>query len=197
MKLRLFLKKIFLYIYQKQQILKWYKNFWINSYIQFSGKRIWNCENIYIGSNVSIWKRCSMLVSKEYNWEIYDPFLKLWNNFCCGNDLFISCIDSIIIGNDVLFSDRVFITDHIHDYKNINIPVVFQNLEKRWSVTIWDGSFVWINSVILPGVKIWKHCIIWASSVVIKDIPDYCVVTWNPAKIIKKYNLQDKKWEKI
>ena len=47
------------------------------------------------------------------------------------------------------------------------------------------------------GASVGKHCVIGANAVVTKDVPDYCVAVGAPAKIIKKYNLKNKKWEKI
>lgn len=119
------------------------------------------------------------------------------NNVCIWNELFLSCIDEVVIEDCVLFSDRVFITDHIHDYMDITTPILYQDLKKRGKVCIKKWSFVWINAVILPWVTIWKNSVVWASSVVIDDVPDYCVVTWNPAKIIKKYDIVQKKWIKV
>lgn len=38
--------------------------------------------------------------------------------------------------------------------------------------------------------------VIGAFSFVKTDIPDYCVVVGNPARIVKRYNPQSRKWEK-
>ena len=50
------------------------------------------------------------------------------------------------------------------------------------------GDDVWIGtcSIVLPGVKIGKGSVVGAGSVVTKDVPDYCVVAGNPARIIKQ-----------
>ena len=50
------------------------------------------------------------------------------------------------------------------------------------------GNDVWIgeNVTIMPGVKIGDGVIIGKCSLVTKDIPPYCIVGGNPAKIIKK-----------
>ena len=47
------------------------------------------------------------------------------------------------------------------------------------------------------NVKIGKHCVIGANSVVTKNIPDYSVAIGSPAKVIKKYNFESKKWVKV
>ena len=50
------------------------------------------------------------------------------------------------------------------------------------------GNDVWIgqNVTFLPGVHVGNGCIIGANAVVASNIPAYCVVVGNPAKIIKK-----------
>lgn len=50
------------------------------------------------------------------------------------------------------------------------------------------GNSVWIgyDSLILPGVKIGDGAVVGARSVVTRDIPPYCVVAGNPARIIKQ-----------
>ena len=50
------------------------------------------------------------------------------------------------------------------------------------------GNDVWIghNATIMPGVKVGSGVIVGACSVVTKNVPDYCVVAGNPAKIIRK-----------
>jgi len=58
---------------------------------------------------------------------------------------------------------------------------------------VWLGE----NAIILPGIEIGKNSVIGAGSVVTKNVPENCIVAGNPARIIKKYNFDNKKWEKI
>lgn len=54
----------------------------------------------------------------------------------------------------------------------------------------------WIGEgVCIIGAKIGKNVVVGANAVVTKDIPDYCVVVGQPARIIKRYNLQKQIWE--
>ena len=41
-----------------------------------------------------------------------------------------------------------------------------------------------------------KGSIIGANSVVTKDIPECAIAVGNPAKVIKKFNAETKRWEK-
>ena len=98
----------------------------------------------------------------------------------------ISIANSLEIGEKVLFSPNVYITDCDHEYRNIDIPVMDQEIVQRGQkVSIGEGSYIGINVVIVGNVKIGKHCVIGANSVVTKDIPDYCVAVGSPAKVIK------------
>ncbi|HDK16554.1 MAG TPA: hypothetical protein ENG75_01245, partial [Nitrospirae bacterium] len=50
-------------------------------------------------------------------------------------------------------------------------------------VRIKKGAFIGVNSIILPGVTIGECSIIGAGAVVTKEVPDYAVVSGNPAEI--------------
>jgi acetyltransferase-like isoleucine patch superfamily enzyme len=60
---------------------------------------------------------------------------------------------------------------------------------------IEDNVFVGVNSVILPGIKIGKHAIVGAGSVVTSDIPPFCIVMGNPAKVIRNITVDESKNE--
>ena len=99
----------------------------------------------------------------------------------------ISIMNSLEIGEKVLLSPNVYITDCDHEYRNANIPVIDQGVvQKGQKVSIGKGSYIGINTVIVGNVKIGKHCVIGANSVVTKDMPDYSVAAGCPARIIKK-----------
>ena len=52
------------------------------------------------------------------------------------------------------------------------------------------------NVTILKGVSIGENSIVAAGAVVTKDVPDYCVVGGNPARILKRYDFNTQKWVK-
>ena len=101
----------------------------------------------------------------------------------------ISIANSLEIGEKVLLSPNVYITDCDHEYRNVDIPVIEQGIvQKGQKVSIGEGSYIGINAVIVGNVKIGKHCVIGANSIVNKDVPDFCVAVGCPVKIIKSYN---------
>ena len=86
------------------------------------------------------------------------------------------------------------ISDNLHSYENISLPISKQPVKQIGCVKIGDGTWLGENVVVI-GAKIGKNCVIGANSVVNKDIPDYCVSVGIPAKIIKRFNLKTSKWE--
>ena len=98
----------------------------------------------------------------------------------------ISIANSLEIGEKVLLSPNVYITDCDHEYRNVDIPVIDQGIvQKGQKVSIGNGSYIGISTVIVGKMKIDTHCVIGANSVVTKDVPDYCVAVGSPAMVIK------------
>jgi acetyltransferase-like isoleucine patch superfamily enzyme len=103
---------------------------------------------------------------------------------------------NICIGKKVLTADKVYISDCLHEYKDINIAIMNQETIALAPVTIGDHTWLGENVVVL-GASIGKHCIIGSNSVVTKDIPDYSIAIGSPARVIKKYDTTLKTWDKI
>lgn len=53
-------------------------------------------------------------------------------------------------------------------------------------VIIKSGAWINPGCIITAGVTVGKNSIVSVGSVVTNDIPDYCIVAGNPARIIKK-----------
>jgi maltose O-acetyltransferase len=66
--------------------------------------------------------------------------------------------------------------------------VVQEKKYPRKTAPVIIKSGAWINPgcIITSGVTIGKNSILSAGSVVTHDVPDNCVATGNPARIIKK-----------
>lgn len=67
---------------------------------------------------------------------------------------------------------------------------------QRGPVEIGEYTFIGAQSIILPDVKIGKGCIVGAKSMVTKSIPDYSIVSGNPAEIIGDTRKLDRKYFK-
>lgn len=105
-------------------------------------------------------------------------------------------IGPVKIGNQVMLAQNIVISGLNHGYEEISIAPSEQKTVTN-PIVISDRVWIGANSVVTAGVTIGKHSIVGAGSIVTKNIPDYCVVVGNPAKIIKKYNFDTSKWERV
>ena len=65
------------------------------------------------------------------------------------------------------------------------------------SVIIKDNVWLGEHVSVLPGVTIGENSIIGANSVVTKSIPANSIAVGIPAKVIKQFNFETKRWEKV
>ena len=129
------------------------------------------------------------------------PEMIIGNNVQINDYVHLACINSLIIEDDVLIASKVYISDINHgNYsgEEQSLPEERAKDRRLYSKPVKIGKNVWIgeNVSILPGVTIGANSIIGANSVVTKSLPKNCIAVGNPAKIIKKYNDEIKKWEK-
>lgn len=125
-----------------------------------------------------------------------EPILHIGKGTTIGRFSHIVALKKVVIGENVLMAEKVYISDNIHEYKDVTKPIMHQTIVHKGNVHIGDNS--WIGeSVSIIGVNIGRHCVIGANSVVTHDIPDYCVAVGNPAKVIKRYNFDINQWEML
>jgi acetyltransferase-like isoleucine patch superfamily enzyme len=117
----------------------------------------------------------------------------------CNIGSYVEIQKDVKIGNNVIVSSHSFICSLVtieddvfigHGVMTINdlYPPSFRKTGKKdkWRKTlVKKGAIIGSNTTLFP-VIIGENSIIGAGSVVTKDVPDFCVVVGNPAKIIKK-----------
>lgn len=147
----------------------------------------------------------------RYNWlEIVtgykgqqeNPLLKIGNNVSLSFKCHIGCAKYVEIGDNCVFGSNVYLTDHNHGWyrgenqSDISVPPVQRDLGCEEVVL---GKNVWVgeNVVILPGSHIGDNAIIGANSVVHGDIPANTIAVGSPAKVVKMWNEESKKWERV
>ena len=173
-------------------------------YIRCKRNHIAHQKHVYIGKSANIVGGVSIRLSP---YVIIRPYVDIWatGGFIkigegteIGERCRISISNELIIGNHVLFSPNVYITDCDHEYKHVGIPIIKQGIvHKDNRVEIGDGSYIGINSVIVGNVKIGAGSVIGANSVVTKDIPDCCIAVGVPARVIKRFNSHSQQWERV
>ncbi len=152
-------------------------------------------RHIELGDGASVGKNCRIEGITRYAGETFDPVISLGSSVSIEQNLHLTCARSVAIGDNTAIAANVSITDIRHPYEDIDTPVERQKIEVD-PVRIGPDCKIFNNAVILPGVTIGRHVVVGANSVVVRDLPDYCVVSGCPAKIIRKYNFTTRTWEK-
>lgn len=128
--------------------------------------------------------------------------LKFGKNVQLNDYVHITAAYSVEIGNNVLMASKIYISDCTHgsyvgneeDTDPMTLPIDRPLSLKAVKIedNVWLGEFV----SVLPGVTIGQGTIVGANSVVSKSLPAYVIAVGSPAKPIKFYNFESKRWEK-
>lgn len=149
-------------------------------------------KNITIGNHVYIhagtWLASVPLTNTK------QPLLSFGDGCIIGHFNHIYATNSIIIEKNVLTADKVFISDNLHTFEDVDTPIHKQPIKQKNPVRIGEDSWIGENVCII-GASIGKHCVIGANAVVTHNIPDYSVAVGIPAKVIKRYNFETAHWE--
>ncbi len=116
-----------------------------------------------------------------------------------GDMTHIVAYDRVEIGDNVLIASKCFISDTNHgSYKGNEQSDPNEPPKRRKLVTKATriGNNVWMgeNVVVLAGADIGDGCVIGANSVVNSIIPSMSIAAGTPAKVIKYYEDENKKW---
>ena len=162
-------------------------------------------KKVYIGRNVHIVNPKNLIIGERVSIRPeVDIFVD--DKISIGNECDIGTRNrfdgNIIIEDEVLFGPDNYICSKDHNYENIEKSIMKQGasaIHKNGhnEIKIGKGSWIGTHVAIIGDVHVGKHCVIGANSVVTKDVPDYSVAIGIPAKVIKKYNFEIKKWEKV
>jgi acetyltransferase-like isoleucine patch superfamily enzyme len=143
---------------------------------------------IHIGDDVVIHPGSFLSVVDARTAERDEPRLTIGDGTRIGNDMVIACCGRVEIGNRVLTADRVYIGDTYHEYRDVTRPVLDQGLGEPRPVTIGDGSFLGVNSAVLPGVTLGAGAYVAANAVVTDDVPAHALVVGNPARVVRRWD---------
>ncbi len=91
----------------------------------------------------------------------------------------------ITIGNGVFIGPKVNLITINHDVNPENRSATYGK-----PIIIEDKVWIGINATILPGVRIGYGSIVGANSVVTGDVPPMTIVAGNPARIVRKIEVE-------
>ena len=191
------------YYYKRLKILLSFKSFIVRFKSKSCGKnpfvsnksRLVNLNYVKIGDNFIIDEYAEVLchsITQEMT-----PSLTIGHNVHISKHCCIGCSNKVVLEDDVRLAPYCHITDRNHQYEDVDVPIWRQPSNSPGSVVVGKHTWLGFGVQVMPGVVIGQHCVIAAGAIVTKDIPAYSVAAGNPAKVIKKYNFETKKWEKV
>lgn len=132
------------------------------------GTKIWHFSHIM--NNSEIGQNCNIGQNVVISAQV-----KLGNGVKIQNNVSVYtgvvCEDNVFLGPSCVFT-------------NVINPRAFVERKDEYRQTlIKKGASIGANSTIVCGNMIGKYALVGAGAVVTKDVPDYCIVVGNPAKI--------------
>lgn len=150
--------------------------------------------HIKIGDHTVIREDSRISAHLEYEGQKFSPTIQIGHHVYIGQNLNIHAINEVIIEDDCVLSDYVYISDSFHGMDPKLGHIMKQPLHSRGGVHIGKSTFIGLGCAILPSVTLGKHCIVGTHSVVTKSFPDYSMIAGNPAKLIKVYDVSKNAW---
>jgi acetyltransferase-like isoleucine patch superfamily enzyme len=147
-------------------------------------------ENISLGADTVMqsgsWLYCCPLDGGSAH-------LKIGSGCVFGYNNHITSVRQVVIEDHVLTANNVYISDNLHSYEDISVPVIKQPVRFTKAVLIGSGSWIGENVSII-GASVGRNCVIGANSVVTRDIPDYSVAVGAPAVVIRQFDQRAGAW---
>lgn len=138
-----------------------------------------------------------VVLHKGVRLDISGGVVKIGNGCSINTFSRIESGSMVELEDNVLIGPNVYISDRNHEYKDVNIPVMYQGYYSKGNIKIGEGTWIGIHAAIIGNVAIGKGCVIGANAVVTSDIPDYSVVVGNPGIVVKRYDDNSKRWERV
>jgi acetyltransferase-like isoleucine patch superfamily enzyme len=137
---------------------------------------------IRIGTGVRIYGKVGIFSGRICD----DPTLLIKDRVFIGHLVQFVVNKEVIVEEDVLIASRCFIADsdgHPRDAEGRakGLPPAAKDVKP---VRICRRAWIGEGAMILKGVTIGEGAIVGAGSVILKDVPPFCIVMGNPARVV-------------
>ncbi len=112
-------------------------------------------------------------VTIPYPWK-----LKIGDYSWIGDHAVLYCFADIVIGRDVVVSQKSYLCAGTHDYRSATFDI------KAYPIVIEDEAWVAADVFVAPGVTIGSGAVVGSRSSVFSDLPSMMVCTGSPARPI-------------
>jgi abequosyltransferase len=126
-----------------------------------------------------------------------EPVILIDDGCKIGRRCMISAKNRIHIEQDVIFGPSVLVTDHLHAFEDVTVPITFQGITAGGTVRIEAGCWIGFGAAVVcsqGALTIGRNSVVGANSVVTRSIPPYSVAVGNPARVVKQYDPTKGEW---
>lgn len=117
--------------------------------------------------------------------KIWAPWnLEIGDYVCLAENVDCYSVSPIYIGSKVTVSQRTFLCSASHDVTSLSRPLIHS------PIIIEPHAWVCAEAFVGPGVTIAEGAVVGARAVVTKDVGVWIVVAGNPAKFVKRREIQ-------
>ena len=122
------------------------------------------------------------------NWITMGPEARIEVGAGCflNRGVMLAAVESIEIGDHVMFANNCFVGDGDHRYDDPTKPITHQGFVARGPVKIGSNCWFGVSCVVTGGVEIGERAVIGSNSVVTRDIPSGVIAAGAPAKVIRE-----------
>lgn len=152
-------------------------------------------QYIRIGANVEMGPNCALITwgKNVYGGDVHTPQLVIEDGVLITSKFTCHCAGKVTISENCLIASNVFVIDFNHGVDPTKGHYGRQPLIVE---EVFIGQNCWIGEqcCILPGANIGEFSIIGSNSVVTGTIPPYSMAVGSPAKVIKRWSIEEEKW---
>ena len=154
--------------------------------------RVQSPECITIGAGVMIHEHAWLCVVPQPG--LPPPRLVIGDGTSINRFIKIVCAGEVVIEQDVLIGDHVFIADAHYRHDDPSVPILKQPLAEPRPVRIGRGTHLGFRALISPGVTLGENAYVGAAAVVSSDVPARTIVVGDPARAVRRYDPETREW---
>lgn len=152
-------------------------------------------HRIQLGNHVTLRNGAQLCVGPDPNWE--DPALVIEDDCFLHRRSQLDARNHIHLRPGVILGEDVLVVDH--DQRDDARPACPPNMKlaNGGRIDIGENSLIGHRAAIicLEGELILgRHCVVEANAVVTKSAPSFCVLSGNPARIVRHYDPARQAW---
>jgi galactoside O-acetyltransferase len=153
-------------------------------------------NNVLLSAKASVYNAAKISIGDHCRIDDFCVLSAGEKEIVIGRNVHIACYCQLLGKGRITLADfsglsaRVSIFSSSDDYSgkfltNPTVDNLYTNV-KSADVTLMKHVIIGAGSVILPGITVHEGGAVGALSVVTKDVDEFCIVTGNPARYLKK-----------